>query len=393
MNQKIKYKILSVIIFCFITSCLIISAGCKGKTKLSKGVDLLKKGDYAQAVKTLNQALMQDSLNAEIHYNLSFAYAHLDSTKKAMQHYLFLVDTASPFKDSVQIREMLALALELDPYTSSLVPMGRVNQFKGVFSPNAETIAVAVAKRDVAKIYLINLDGSTIEIASQKAMNTDPDFSPDGRQVVFTSDQDGNEEIYLYDIKERKLKRLTNYPRQDYSPSFSPDGSEIVFVSNMDDQYKWEIYKMSLKNLKPRRLTSNIYWDGFPRYSDDGKSITFSSKRNGSEDIYIMSSNGTGEKIFYQTDADENDATLIGDELFFKSNQSGDWEIYRYNLLNKKLTRLTSNQYPDWNPRLSRDASRLLVARKIKTRWHLIYINLKNPLPAELIAEKIREKL
>jgi TolB protein len=271
--------------------------------------------------------------------------------------------------------------------------MGKMNQFKGVFSPKGETLAVAAAKSDVAKIYLINRDGSTIEIASKKGMNTDPDFSPAGDKIVFTSDQDGNEEIYLYEIKSKNLSRLTNYPRQDYSPSFSPDGSEIVFVSNMDDQYKWEIYKMSLKNLKPKRLTSNLYWDGFPRYSTDGKAITFSSKRNGSEDIYIMSSNGSGEKILYQTDADENDATLINDDLFFKANQSGDWEIYRYNLSTKKLIRLTNNKYPDWNPRVSRDANRLLIARKIKDRWQLMYTNLRNPLSAELIADKIREQL
>ncbi len=393
MNYVNRRRIFALCFRGFMILCVMLASGCKGKTKLSKGVELVKKGDYAQAVKTLNQVLAQDSLNTEIHYNLSLAYAHLDSMDKAMRHYLVLVDTSSPYRDSTLIREMLALGLGIDPYTSSLITMGKINQFKGVFSPGAETLAVAAAKRDIAKISLVNLDGSTIEIAAARGMNTDPDYSAQGDRIVFTSDQDGNEEIYLYDIGGQKQTRLTNHPGPDYSPNFSPDGSEIVFVSNMDDKYKWEIYKMSLKDLKPKRLTNNIYWDGFSRYSADGKSITFSSRRNGSEDIYIMNPNGTGERILYQTPANENDATLIGDHLFFKSDCSGDWEIYRYNLATKRLTRLTNNKYPDWNPRISRDAARLLVARRINDRWQIVCVNLKKPLPAELLAEKIREYL
>src|SRR4030042_5430977 len=152
MNHKNKYRFFSGIILGLLFLCLIMTSGCKGKTKLSKGVDLVKKGDYTQAVKTLNQALKQDSLNTEIHYNLSFAYAHLDSMKKAMLHYLFLVDTVSPYQDSVQIREMLGVALGLDPYTTSLITMGKINQFKGVFSPKAETMPLAAAKRRVGNV-------------------------------------------------------------------------------------------------------------------------------------------------------------------------------------------------------------------------------------------------
>lgn len=364
---------------------------CARKDDLQKGIDEIKKGDYTKATKSLQAALLTDSLNLEVHYNLSLVYAHLDSTKKSFYHYLKIAESESNLKNDNQLKEMLAHSLKLEPYTWSPIPMKRMNQFKGVFSPDGKTIAVAAAKRDIANIYLIRLNGKIIKKITKSGMNTDPDFSPTDEQLVFTSDLDGDDELYLYNLKTGETDKLTENAAEDFSPSFSPDGKELVFVSNMDDPYKWEIYKITLKNKKIKRLTKNNYWDGFPKFSSNGKAIVFSSKRNGSENIYTMKENGGGEKVLYESPADDNDPLLLNEYLYFKSNRDGEWEIYRFNLKNKKMMRLTNNNYPDWNPRFSIDGTKVLIARRIKKKWRLYFINLESTVSAEVIAARIKK--
>lgn len=386
----IKYTYKLVLAF-----TIMLAVFCSRKDELQKGIKAIEKGDYAAAVKSLQSALKTDSLNPEVHYSLSLSYAHLDSVQRSFVHYLKLVelDTTSSFKNDVPLREMLATFLKIAPYAWKAIPMKRMNQFKGALSPDGKTIAVAAAKRDRANIYLTRLNGKVIKKITSSGMNTDPYFSPAGDQIIFVSDADGDDELYTYDMKTKKVKQITDNSAQDFSPAYSPDGKEVVFVSNMDDPNKWEIYKVNIENRKIKRLTKNNYWDGFPKFSSDGKSIVFSSKRESSENIYTIKKNGGGEKIIYESDADDNDPVLMDQTMFFKSNRDGKWEIYRFDLKNKRLFRLTYNSVPDWNPRLSNDGTKIVIARKIKKRWRLYYTDLNNPVAADLLAAKIEKKI
>ena len=387
-NKKVSVKY--GILLCIIILGLVF---CGRKDDLQKGVDALQKGDYVKAVKTLNVTLNIDSLNPEVHFNLCLAYGHLDSVQKSLHHYEKVCELESPLMNDSQLKEMLAIFLKLEPFTSSIIPMKRMHQFKGAFSPDGKSVLVAAAKRARADIYLVELDGRVIEKITKSGMNTDPAFSPLGDHITFVSNVDGDDELFLYNIRTREIEKLTDNKAQDFSPSFSPDGKEIVFVSNMHDQYKWEIYKINVVNKKIKRLTNNKYWDAFAKFSSDGKFIVFSSKRNGTEDIYIMNKNGGGESVLYTTSADNNDPQLLGDLLYFKTNIDGEWEIYRYDLKNKRLLRLTNNNRPDWNPRISVDGTKMLVARKMKKWWRLYFINLESQIPAEVIVSKIKESV
>ncbi len=366
---------------------------CKQKSGLEIGIEQLKKGEYLKAVKSLRSALMKDSLNPQTHYNLCLAYVRLDSTEQAFKHYLKLNELGSGLCDDARLKELLANLLDIEPYPSSLIKLKRMNQFKGVFSPDGQLLAIAAARFDRADIYLIKLDGTFVKRITRSGMNTDPAFSPDGKSVVFVSDVDGDDELYLYNIKTGRITKLTDNRADDFSPDFAPDGKEIVYVSNLDDPYKWEIYKLELKTKKIKRLTNNNYWDGFPKFTADGRSIIFSSKRDGSEDIYKMKTNGTGEKVIYAGKGDDNDPILTNNILYFKSNVDGDWDVYKLNLKTKILIKLTHNRLPDWNPRISRDGTKLLIARKLKRRWRLFFINIQNPVPAGVIVAAIQEKV
>ncbi len=375
-------------IFSYLLCILTIFISCKSKEDVKTAAEAIKKGKYIEAIKSLRTALNTDSLNPEIHFNLSLAYSHLDSAPKAYEHFLKLVELNSPWKDSMDLKLLITKSLMLDPYSSSPIPMDKMNQFKGCFGPDNELLAVAAAKKDIADIYLIKLDGTIVKKLTKRGMNTDPAFSPKGDKIAYVSNVDGDEEIYLYDIKTDSTIKLTNNDYTDFSPTFSPDGKEIVYVTNRDGG--WEIYKINLIQKQAFRLTKNNFWDGFPSYTPDGKFIVFSSKRNGSEDIYIMKANGSDERVLYSTKYDETDPHLAGNNLYFRSNMDGEFEIYKFDINTKILSRLTYNNVPDWNPRVSSDGKRIVISRKVKNLWKLYFINLENPISAEVIAERIK---
>jgi Tol biopolymer transport system component len=373
---------------CIVGITMLLEIHCVRKTDLKKGIEYMERGEYTKAVQSFTTALTEDSLDPEIHYYLSRVYGYMDSVQQSLHHYIKLDELGSTLKDDVHLKEMMANYLDLEPYPSSIIPMAKKHQFRGAFSPDGEIIAVAAAKQDFADIYLIKLDGTIVKRIISGRMNTDPAFSPTGEQLVYVSNRDGDEEIYLFDMNELTTEKLTDNTTEDFSPAFSPDGQEIVFLSCMDGG--WEIYKMNLTDKKISRLTRNNYWDGFPEFSPDGEWIVFSSKRDESEDIYIMTKDGRHEKILYAGPADDNDPLLFNDKLYFKSKQSGEWEIYQMDINSKSLVRLTYNDYPDWNPQISRDGSKLLVTRKIAGRWRLYFINLTIPISSELLVTTIR---
>jgi Tol biopolymer transport system component len=267
-----------------------------------------------------------------------------------------------------------------------------MNQFKAAFSPGGDLVAIAASRRDRADIYLTSLDGSDLRKVVSGGMNTDPVFSPDGNSIAFVSDRDGDEDLYLYEIATKEMRKLTDNLAQDFAPDFAPDGKELIFVSNMDDPYKWEIYAINIQSGRIGRLTDNKYWDGFPKYTANGQSIVFSSKRNGSEDIYVMRRDGGGVELLFSGPADDNDPTLVNENLFFKSQKDGEWEIYSYNIRHRQLARLTNNDWPDWNPRVSEDGSKLVVARRIRQRWVLYLINIADPISSEYILSQIEDR-
>ena len=102
-----------------------------------------------------------------------------------------------------------------------------------------------------------------------------PELTPDGNMIVFSSDSEKPEHIFLYDRKSGNNMALTSGSSKNMMPCISPDGKKIAFVSNRGDG-KNRIYVLELfKKDKITQVTKGNVNDREPRWTPDGKSIIF----------------------------------------------------------------------------------------------------------------------
>lgn len=122
----------------------------------------------------------------------------------------------------------------------------------------------------------MDADGSGVtRLTDNDAGDWSPDWSPDGRRIAFTSDRNGNRDIYVMDADGSGATRLTDNDAVDHAPDWSPDGQRIAFHSGRDEN--WDIYVMNPDGSDIARLTDNDAEDGSPAWSPGGQRIAFSS--------------------------------------------------------------------------------------------------------------------
>jgi Tol biopolymer transport system component/tRNA A-37 threonylcarbamoyl transferase component Bud32 len=162
-------------------------------------------------------------------------------------------------------------------------------------------------------------------LAASSRLDTNPDFSRDGRRVTFQSDRSGSLEIWVCDSNGSHARQLTSFGHgHTGTPRWSPDGQWIAFDSNVDGQGKWQIYVAGADGGTPKRLTELAFNDAIPSWSRDGRWIYFSSDRSGRTEIWKIPSQG-GPMVQVtqhggQTVAESSD----GRTLYFLKGNLGD---------------------------------------------------------------------
>ncbi len=118
-----------------------------------------------------------------------------------------------------------------------------------------------------------------------------PVAPPINKPLLFVSDRDGNNEIYLLEI-DGTVTNISNNPANDLTPNWSPDGSKIVFTSNRDGNL--ELYVINADGSDPINLSNSPTSDDTaPAWSKDNTQIAFVSNREGSRNVFIMGTDGS----------------------------------------------------------------------------------------------------
>jgi hypothetical protein len=144
-------------------------------------------------------------------------------------------------------------------------------------------------------IYLYDIRGRHVleKIVSPTArILSSPCVSPDGRTIAFSAiDGAGKADLYLYETGAGSFKRLTDDYFDDVDPDWRPDGRVLVFSSDRCGEIREGTYCLHTIDVETGEiapLTGPGRHDGSPRWLHDGSGVLFTSDRENDYDIYLL---------------------------------------------------------------------------------------------------------
>ncbi|MCB2160536.1 protein kinase [bacterium] len=281
-----------------------------------------------------------------------------------------------------------------------------------VWSPNSDRIVFNSYRMENIDLWVVNVDGSNlVDIFNSGNIQTSPYFDPrsktwlpDGSKLIFTSIQNGNNDILMINADGIDLINLTDSAYNEWAPSLSSDGSKIAFIS--DRSGKDDIWVMDADGSNLFNLTYSIEFDISYNFawSPVGSKIAFQTDLSDIHDILVIDVDGSnlvnltnstefgisynfawspdGSKIAFQSDLSNNNDiwvinsdgsnlvnlsnglvnegysyyvwSLNGDYIAFKSDFDGQFDIWVVDVGGGNLLQLTDDSanetYFSWLP-------------------------------------------
>jgi len=217
---------------------------------------------------------------------------------------------------------------------------------------------------------------NVIRITDGSSKDYQPEFSPDGKQIVFIKEISNSEGIksgefwhktpyymnlWLMDSDGKNRRQLTSGEVQDFAPMFTTDGKSIIFVSNRKHGNRWDIWSINVDGSNLTRITEiekNELWERifYPSPTPDGKGMLFVVYQEGHPSVWLMDMESRAVKRI--TSGGTGDDTPVmspdGKDIVFKTYRLGAGGIWSIDRSGKNYKRLTYKYYrefyPAWSP-------------------------------------------
>lgn len=317
-----------------------------------------------------------------------------------------LTDIVRPRQWLRQIGQMSAAAVVVLLLTGLLVAVLRDRggnsdaTLPGVGSPcipstppataSSDQLAFVGAQSGATEIYLIHSSGSDLRQLTEHAWvggndqgraldragrptgeELRPAWSPDGTRLAFTSDRDGQFDIWAIDADSGNLRRLTTEGDRNRWPVWSPDGSQIAFLSHRvgEDQIAaTEIWVIRCDGAQPRQITthSGVDFTSAPSWSPDGTQLVYSGNLpNGDAALFITHVDGSGTRQVSPEGIQAFDPSWSPDgcSILFAGETEGRTQIFTIDPDGSNLRQLTESQADSVAPAWSPDGTQIAFAR------------------------------
>jgi len=199
--------------------------------------------------------------------------------------------------------------------TAVQLTAGAAYDYQPDWSPDGKRIVFARYEDDAVELQMLDVETGTVtQLTSDGAVNLEPRWSPDGSRLAFVSTsgsgrfhafvgsfEDGTLDAYpLFEERQSEVERYY-YSSYDHElhPSWSPDGREIVYVTNAEVPYGtggiWRQRLDSAEGPVPVR-SEETSWRARPEWSPDGKRIVYASYLGRQwHQLWSTAVNGRGE--------------------------------------------------------------------------------------------------
>lgn len=213
-------------------------------------------------------------------------------------------------------------------------------------SPNGRELAFVV----LGEVFVMDLSsGEKQRITNTSALDYQVSWAPDGKTLLFSSNRNGNFDIFSVTAKEplstalkRETRQLTDSEENEYSPSFSPDGKRIAYGKG-----KGDLWIMDSSGKGQRKLSDgrSLFYSLDYSWSPDSDCIALTKlDGRGNGDIFVVSVDGKETDVtkdphnsyspvwskngiyFVSTRADITYSRLASSDIWLATSESDDWE-------------------------------------------------------------------
>jgi Tol biopolymer transport system component/DNA-binding winged helix-turn-helix (wHTH) protein len=166
------------------------------------------------------------------------------------------------------------------------IEMAGVNAVFPSITPTGDRLVFARLVDDT-DIYRFDAERSPQPVARSSVFDGNPEFSPDGRRIAFSSARGGRAvDVWIAGADGSRPAQLTHGPgRWQGSPSWSPDGRHIAFDSQGNDG-QWHIWTVDIESGLQRQITTDPGDQTVPTWSRDGRWIYFSWRQGNTPDVW-----------------------------------------------------------------------------------------------------------
>jgi Tol biopolymer transport system component len=251
------------------------------------------------------------------------------------------------------------------------------NADTGAAKPCTPRLAFSSERDGNPEIYVTDADGTNqVNLTQSPAADREPEWSPDGSRMSFQ--RDGR--LWTMDADGGNAEQLTAPPtgQTDLGEvAWSPDGARIAF-GRTNGKGGVDIWIVDATGGEPSRLTDATP-STLPSWSPDGTTIAFTSSRDGDDEVFTMNSDGSGElNRTNNTFEDGTSSSAVlwsadGAQLYFLSDRDGSLDLWQANVDGGGAENLTASPLIEEGVVLSPDGSKILYAAKASGDLNDVY--------------------
>ena len=227
-----------------------------------------------------------------------------------------------------------------------------VTKKPGIF---ATRFAAVNARSGNKEVYLVDIDGhGAIPITRNGSINLQPNWSPTGTALVYTSYRAGNPDLYVTDLTNATTRRVSARKGLNTGGSFSPLGDVLAATLSLEGNS--DVYTLAPTSGKQiARLTTSPGIDTSPAFSPDGSLLAFVSERSGGAQVYVMpAGGGDARRVTFHGSHNTDPAWSPDGQKLAYVSRDGRFDVFTCGLDGRGVVRITQgqgdNEDPSWAP-------------------------------------------
>jgi Tol biopolymer transport system component/imidazolonepropionase-like amidohydrolase len=204
-------------------------------------------------------------------------------------------DSSTPIEFTANLNVQVANYNRKRRDFDSKSPRKTLGIVRPVISPDGKQVAFVA----VGDVWVMKIGSKPERLTNDTSAKVDPAWSPDGSQLVYSSDRSGSFNLWIRNMRTGSEKQVTDVTNAEMGSSWSPDGTRIAYVDSTGDM-EGAIEVLDVKTGRSKKIHDATFGPGYPAWSADGRVIVISSLkqdssrfREGSNAMWAIPSDGS----------------------------------------------------------------------------------------------------